>query len=50
VYIAHSHHSVWGQEGAAIIFNLVANDYVDIKKEKDILFNTYTQWSMTLLN
>ena len=50
VYVAHSHHSVWGQEGAAIIFYLAANDYIDIKKEKDILFNTYTQWSMCLLS
>ena len=50
VYIAHRHNNTWGQEGAAIIFNLAANDYMDIKKEKDILFGTYTQWSMCLLS
>jgi len=50
VYIAHRHNNSWGQEGAAIIFNLAANDYMDIKKEDDILFGTYTQWSMCLLS
>ena len=50
VYIAHRHNNTWGQEGAAIIFYLAANDYMDIKKEKDILFGTYTQWSMCLLS
>ena len=50
VYIAHRHNNSWGQEGAAIIFYLAANDYMDIKKEDDILFGTYTQWSMCLLS
>ena len=30
-YMAHSHHQNWAMEGSAIIFNLAASDYVQMK-------------------